>query len=51
MAYFIHQLDRMIQEGADVHCVPVPGDYHEIDTLQDYELAKGDWTRFAENRE
>ena len=51
MAYFIHQLDRMIQEGTDVHCVPVPGDYHEIDTLQDYELAKCDWTRFAENRE
>jgi len=51
MAYFIHQLDRMIQEGVDVHCVPVPGDYHEIDTLQDYELAKGDWTRFAQKRD
>lgn len=48
MAYLIHQIDRMIQEGIDVHCVVVPGDYHEIDTLQDYELAKGDWARFAE---
>ena len=40
MAYFIHQLDRMIQEGIDVHCVPVAGDYHEIDTLQDYEAVQ-----------
>ena len=48
MAYVIHQLDRMIRAGIEVHCVPVPGDYHEIDTLEDYGLAAGDWARFAE---
>ena len=48
MAYMIHQLDRMIRAGIEVHCVAVPGDYHEIDTLEDYGLAAGDWTRFAE---
>ena len=48
MAYMIHQLDRMVQAGIAVHCVAVPGDYHEIDTLEDYELAAGDWARFVE---
>ena len=48
MAYLIHQLDRMIQDGIEVHCVAVPGDYHEIDTLEDYDLANRDWARFAE---
>ena len=47
MAYLIHLLDRMVQAGVEVNCVPVAGDYHEIDTLQDYELAKG---RLAEVR-
>ena len=37
-----------LQEGVDVHCVAVPGDYHEIDTLEDYDLANKDWARFAE---
>ena len=49
MAYLIHQLDMMIQSGVEMHCVPVPGDYHEIDTLEDYRLASSDWTRFAES--
>jgi len=47
MAYMIHQLDAMIRSGIKVHCVSVPGDYHEVDTLEDYDLAAGDWTRFA----
>lgn len=47
MAYVIHLLDRMIQAGIPVHCVEVPGDYHEIDTIQDYHLATADWMRFA----
>jgi len=33
----------MIQQNIEIHCVPVHGNYHEIDTLQDYELAKADW--------
>lgn len=43
MAYLIHQLDRMLQDGVEMHCVGVPGDYHEIDTMQDYELACREW--------
>ena len=47
MAYVIHLLDRMIRAGIPVHCVAVPGDYHEIDTIQDYHLATADWMRFS----
>ena len=47
MAYVIHLLDRMIRAGIPVHCVAVPGDYHEIDTIQDFHLATADWMRFA----
>ncbi len=47
MAYVIHLLDRMIRSGISVHSVAVPGDYHEIDTIQDYHLATADWMRFA----
>ena len=47
MAYVIHQLERMIQTGVPVHCIPVPGDYHEIDTIQDFHLATADWMRFS----
>lgn len=43
MAYLLQLLDRMVEAGIDVHCVPVPGEYHEIDTLQDYELASRLW--------
>ena len=47
MAYVILLLDRMISNGIPVHCVAVPGDYHEVDTIQDYHLASADWMRFA----
>ena len=49
MAYLIHQLELMIQDGIDVHCVHVPGEYHEIDTMEDYHLASKDWARFAQD--
>ncbi len=42
-AYVIHQLDQMIQDGVEVHCVAVPGEYHEIDTLEDHQLASKAW--------
>lgn len=48
MAYVIHLLDRMIRAGIPVHCVAVPGNYHEVDTIQDYHLATADWMRFAD---
>jgi choline kinase len=44
MSYLIHQLDSMVSAGIEVHCVGVPGQYHEIDTLEDYDLARQDWT-------
>lgn len=47
MAYLIHQLDRMIQSGIAVHCVRVPGEYHEIDTVEDLRLATDDWSGSA----
>ena len=47
MAYVIHLLDRMIRAGIPVHSVAVPGDYHEVDTIQDYHLATADWMRFS----
>ena len=43
MAYLIPVLDLMIREGIPVHCVSVPGEYHEVDTLQDYELTQREW--------
>ena len=42
-AYLIHQLDRMIKAGISIHHVSVPGEYHEIDTLEDYDLACRLW--------
>ena len=48
MAYVIHLLDRMIRAGIPVHSVAVPGNYHEVDTIQDYHLATADWMRFAD---
>ena len=48
MAYLIHQLDYMIQKGIDVHCVAVPGGYHEIDTIEDYHLASREWGKGPE---
>ena len=47
MSYLIHQLDSMISSGIEVQCVGVPGQYHEIDTLEDYDLARQDWTLSA----
>jgi len=49
MAYLIQQLDKMLQDGIKMHCVSVPGNYHEIDTLQDYHLASNKWQKSDEN--
>ena len=46
MAYLIYQLDLMIQAGIPVHCVHVPGEYHEIDTVEDYHLARQAWAKY-----
>ena len=43
LAYLIHLLNHMLKNGVNIHYVPVHGNYHEIDTLEDYELAKSNW--------
>ena len=43
MAYLIHQLDLMVQAGIEIHCVGIPGGYHEIDTVEDFHLASEAW--------
>lgn len=39
-AYLIQLLQQMIEEGAEIAHVDIDGGYHEIDTQQDYELAR-----------
>ena len=51
MAYLIHQLDYMVQKGIDIHCVAVPGEYHEIDTIEDYDLASREWGKEMGSKE
>lgn len=43
MAYFIHLLQDMLEHGVALHRVDTPGEYHEIDTIQDYALAMEQW--------
>ncbi len=42
-AYLIDLFDEMIARGRPMHRVDTHGDYFEIDTTQDCELAKRDW--------
>ncbi len=42
-AYLILLLQEMIERGIAIHMVPTHGDYMEIDTEEDYELANRDW--------
>lgn len=42
-AYLIELLDKMLQSGVSINCVTVPGEYHEIDTLEDHTLARESW--------
>lgn len=48
MAYLIDLLDLMVQAGIGIHCVSVPGEYFEIDTIEDYSLASSHWERVAD---
>lgn len=43
-AYLIHMIQELIQRGVPVHKVDTHGDYMEVDTTQDYQLAQGAWT-------
>lgn len=43
LAYVIHLFEYMIRAGVEIHCVSIPGEYYEIDTLEDYDLASQNW--------
>ena len=42
-AYLIHLLQDMIESGVDMAHADTPGNYIEIDTQQDFELAQKSW--------
>lgn len=42
-AYFIHIIQDMIEQGVPVHKVDTQGDYMEVDTTEDYDLAQQSW--------
>jgi choline kinase len=42
--YMIDLLQAMVEAGVDMRAVPTRGHYFEIDTTQDYELARKGWT-------
>ena len=44
-AYFIHLLQEMIEDGVKMSHADTPGDYMEVDTQQDFELARKYWAR------
>ena len=44
-AYSIDLFQEMIDDGAEMHLVETEGGYFEIDTVQDYEIARREWTR------
>lgn len=43
-AYLIHLFQDMLQRGVAFHRVNTHGEYHEIDTTEDYALAQSQWT-------
>ena len=43
MAYLIHLFQEMLQRGTALHRVNTHGEYHEIDTTEDYALALEQW--------
>ena len=44
-AYLIHLLQDMIEHGVTMDHVDTPGEYMEIDTQQDFELAQTHWNQ------
>jgi choline kinase len=42
-AYLIHLLQDMIEAGVEIAHADTPGDYMEVDTQQDFELARQHW--------
>ena len=42
-AYLIHLLEEMIEAGAKMSHSDTPGEYMEVDTQEDFELARRYW--------
>jgi choline kinase len=42
-AYLIDMFQHMIDAGIDMHVLPTPGGYMEIDTNQDFQIARKEW--------
>jgi choline kinase len=42
-AYLIHLFQDMLEHGVEMYKVDTYGDYHEIDTTEDYEIALEEW--------
>ena len=42
-AYLIHLFQEMIEHGVELRNVDVPGEYWEIDTQQDFTMARAEW--------
>jgi choline kinase len=42
-AYLIQLLQELVEQDVDLRHVDVPGEYWEIDTQQDYEMARAAW--------
>src|SRR5207237_1230657 len=42
-AYLIHLFQQMIEEGVVMAHADTPGEYMEVDTQQDFELAQRSW--------
>jgi len=43
LAYLLHLFQEMLGHGVEMHRVNTHGEYHEIDTTEDYEIALEDW--------
>ncbi|HET7770717.1 MAG TPA: phosphocholine cytidylyltransferase family protein [Chloroflexota bacterium] len=42
-AYLIHLFQEMLESGVEMNRVDTHGEYHEIDTTEDYDLAQRQW--------
>jgi choline kinase len=43
MAYLIHLFQEMLEQGVDIRKVDTHGQYYEIDTTEDYQIAQEEW--------
>ena len=43
MAYLIHLFQEMLEQGVEMYKVDTHGQYYEIDTTEDYEIAQEEW--------